>query len=435
MSARRENREITRRDFVKGVTAGGVMFGASKFLGNTPESWAAEPIVIGVCTSFAILEGYECLNAIEIAVEEINAKGGVNVAGVKRPLKIVKSDSRDSEPNIPISEALMAYEKMIITQKPHAIIPGFYSSEPTLSSMDITSKYKVPYFATIAMSPKFQEKITQNYDAYKYHFRLCYNSVYFSKTYLGVLEMIKEEFGFNSAYILNEEALWAKAIAGIAKQWLEGQGWKVTGSETFPKGTSDFSAPLLKMKNSKTQVIVFICSRPETVILADQWRAMKIPALLTGMLPPLCGEDIWKVHNGKVEGIIAVVEPGSIPVKAIPESGSFYQKYKKKIGKGPGASHGVGPAYDSVYILKEAIEKAGSLDGDKLVQEIEKTDRKGVTGRIRFGKDHQVPYGNDPAVEALGVDFQWQKPGERVIVYPKAIATGKIQLPPWMEKK
>jgi len=396
---------------------------------------SAPPIVIGICTSLGFLEGYECKYSIELAVSEINAKGGVKVGGEMRPFKIVEADSRDSEPGLPVSEALMAYEKLILSHKPTAIIPGFFTSEATLASMDITTKHKIPYLATIAMSPKFQEKILENYEAYKYNFRLSYNSVYFANAYLGVLKMINEDFGFNSAFILNEEALWAKAIAGIAQKWLEGQGWKVNGVQTYPKGMSDFSAPLLNIKNSKTQVIIFISSRPETVTFADQWRSMKIPALLTGMLPPLCGEDVWQVHKGKVKGIIAIAEPSIVPVKAVPASEKFYAAYKKKVGKAPGSSHGPGPAYDSVYILKEAIERAGTLDGDKLVEEIKKTDRKGVVGRMRFGKDHQVPYGTNPEEEGLLVDFQWQEPGKRVIVYPKAVATGKIQLPPWMEKK
>jgi branched-chain amino acid transport system substrate-binding protein len=393
------------------------------------------PIVIGICTSLGFLEGYECKYSIEMAVDEINAKGGVKVGGEMRPFKIVEADSRDSEPGLPVSEALMAYEKLILSHKPHAIIPGFFTSEATLASMDITTKYKIPYLATIAMSPKFQEKILENYEAYKYNFRLSYNSVFFANAYLGVLKMINEEFGFNSAFILNEEALWAKAIAGIAQKWLEGQGWKVNGVQTYPKGMSDFSAPLLNIKNSKTQVIIFISSRPETVTFADQWRSMKIPALLTGMLPPLCSEESWQVHKGKVKGIIAIAEPSIIPVNAVPASEKFYAAYKKKVGKAPGSSHGPGPAYDSVYILKEAIERAGTLDGDKLVEEIKKTDRKGVVGRMRFGKDHQVPYGTNPNEEGLLIDFQWQDPGKRVIIYPKAVATGKIQLPPWMEKK
>ena len=50
-------------------------------------------------------------------------------------------------------------------------------------------------------------------------------------------------------------------------------------------------------------------------------------------------------------------------------------------------------------------------------------------GRIRFGKDHQVVYGEDPNETAMGCMVQWRAPGERIIVYPESVAEGKIVLP------
>ena len=398
-------------------------------------SMGAEPIILGMPTSLGYLEGYESRNGAEMAIDEINAAGGVNIGGVMRPFKLVTTDTRDSEPGIPVSEALMAYEKLILQHKPDAIITGFFASEALLASMDITSKHKLPYLGTIAMSPRVQKKIKENYDAYKYVFRVCFDAPYYVKSYLGALKKINVDFGFNKAFIFTEEALWAKAVGGMTSKWLKGQGWKVTGHQTFPKGTSDFSATLLKIRNTKAQVIVFICSRPESVIFADQWRTMKIPALLTGCIPPLCGEDMWAVHKGKVNGIINMVEAGCIPVKAIPKSIIFHEGYKKKFGKPPGASHGTGSAYEAVYVVKEAIERAGTLDGDKLVAEIEKTDRKGCTGRLRFDKGHQAIFGADPNEACLVLNFQWQRPGKRVVISPASSAMGPIELPSWIKKK
>ncbi|MDY6881503.1 MAG: ABC transporter substrate-binding protein [Thermodesulfobacteriota bacterium] len=395
----------------------------------------AEPVVIGLPTSLGYLEGYESRDGALMAVDEINAQGGVKVGGVARPFKIVETDTRDSEPGVPVSDALMAYEKLILQHKPHAIVTGFFTSESLLASMDITSKHKLPYLGTIAMSPKLQAKVKENYDSYKYVFRLCMDAVYFVKSYLSVLKKINTDFGFTRAFILTEEALWAKAIGGMTSKWLKGQGWEVTGHQTFPKGISDFSPSLLKVRNTKAQVIVFICSRPESVIFADQWRTMRIPALLTGCIPPLCGEDIWKVHKGKVNGIINLVEAGTLAVETMPASVKFHEDYRKRYGKPPGASHGTGAAYEAVYVLKEAIERAGTLDGDKLVSELEKTDRIGATGRLRFDKGHQAVFGVDPNEACMIFDFQWQKPGKRVVIAPKAVATGNIQLPEWMGKK
>jgi len=85
-------------------------------------------------------------------------------------------------------------------------------------------------------------------------------------------------------------------------------------------------------------------------------------------------------------------------------------------------------------VLKDAIERAKSLDADKIVAELEKTDLMGVYGRLRFNpKNHQVIPATDPKEGAVGSILQWQA-GKRVVVYPKSIAMGEIQLPPWMNQ-
>ena len=81
-----------------------------------------------------------------------------------------------------------------------------------------------------------------------------------------------------------------------------------------------------------------------------------------------------------------------------------------------------------IYVLKEAIERAGTLDGDKVVAELEKTDRMGAMGRIKFNDGHQVVYGQDPNETALGCMIQWRN-GERIVVYPESVAEGKVELP------
>ena len=86
-----------------------------------PAAMAAEPIVIGVPTSTGFLEGKECLNAAQLAVEEINAKGGVAVGNQKRPFKIESIDIRDAAPGVPVPEALLGIEKLIRTEMPRRV--------------------------------------------------------------------------------------------------------------------------------------------------------------------------------------------------------------------------------------------------------------------------------------------------------------------------
>jgi ABC-type branched-subunit amino acid transport system substrate-binding protein len=70
-------------------------------------------VIIGVPTSLYTPFGSYGLKAVNLAVEEINAKGGVKVGDVKRPFKVVVADTRGGEPGTPVHDALMAYEKLI----------------------------------------------------------------------------------------------------------------------------------------------------------------------------------------------------------------------------------------------------------------------------------------------------------------------------------
>jgi branched-chain amino acid transport system substrate-binding protein len=118
-----------------------------------------------------------------------------------------------------------------------------------------------------------------------------------------------------------------------------------------------------------------------------------------------------------------------MPSSKIPQSVQFYNKYKQLYGKEIQAGHGPAPAYESVYILAEAIERANSVDPDAIVAELKKTDRMGIMGRIRYNDANQAVFGNDPNETAMGAVIQWGNDGKRRIVYPASIAEAAIQLP------
>jgi len=80
-----------------------------------------DPIVIGVPTALGSIEGRDGWMAIQMAVEEINAKGGVQVGSNKHQLRAYSIDTREHEPGIPVQDALTATEKLILERKPHAI--------------------------------------------------------------------------------------------------------------------------------------------------------------------------------------------------------------------------------------------------------------------------------------------------------------------------
>lgn len=397
---------------------------------------AAEPVVIGVPTSLGFLEGKESLKAVQMAVDEINAAGGVKVGSDMRPFKVASIDLRDAAPGVPVPEALLGLEKIILEKKPAALLVGPFRSEALIAGMDIISKYKVPLLGSIAMSPGSEKKIKGDPKKYKYIFRTCLNAIHLVKFLAGNMALINKEFGFNKVYVMHQDVAWARATAGFVKKvYFDKKGWEVLGVEAYPTGTSDFSSALMKVRAKGAQVIMPIFDMPQSGTLVKQWKSMKVPALMAGFISPLAGSEAWKTFDGKIGGAMnSIFELGSAIYSAKwDKSKTFYEKYKKTYGKEIQGGHGPAPSYESVYILKEAIERAGSLSADAIVAELAKTDRNGVMGRIKYDQGHQAVYGFNPKEAGVSAVVQWTDDGRRVIVFPGSIAEAKIQLPPGLK--
>lgn len=411
-----------------------VLFSSLAWLGPYPAFPQADTVIIGVATSTGFLEGDESLKAATLAVEEINAKGGVNIAGSKKKLVLESIDIRDAAPGVPVPEALLGMEKIILEKKVHAMVVGPFRSEALLAGMDMLAKYKVPLLGTIAMTPASEDKIKKEPDKYKYIFRTCLNAKYLVGYLVGMMKHLEKEFGFNKLFVMHQDVLWARGTAEKVAEVLKGGGWNILGIEAYPTGASDFSAGLLKAKASGAQIIMPVFDMPQSGILVKQWNSMKVAALMAGFISPMSGSEAWKTFEGKIGGALnAIFEIGNIPVPKVPSSVAFYEAYKKRWGREVQSGHGPAPAYDSVYLLSEALERAGKLDPDAIASELKKSDRAGAIGRIRFDEGHQAVFGNDPSQAALGCVVQWGEGGKRVVVYPEAVAEAKIKLPEWIK--
>ena len=393
-----------------------------------------DPIILGAPAALGSRESAEGLKAVTMAVEEINAKGGVSIKGVQHPLKVESQDTRDMLPGVPVAEALLGVEKIILEKKAHAIVISPQRSEAFVASMDLVAKYKVPMLSAIAMTPVVEKKISEDYGKYKYAFRVCINSGHFAGSLTGTAGFLNKRFGFKKVYLMVQDVLWARGAITVVEDWFKKEGWEILGKDFFPTGASDFSVNLMKAKSTGAQLIIPIFDMPEAGILVKQKNAMRVPAVMAGNIVPLAHPEAWKTFEGQIEGYLgAIFEVGNMPVKAIPKTVEFHEAFTKRWGKEISSQHGVPPSYDSVYILAKAIERAGSVDPDALVTELEKTDWMGVIGRIRFDKNHQVVYGLDPKETAMTCMFQWQKPGKRMVVYPEPIAEAGLQLPPGLK--
>jgi branched-chain amino acid transport system substrate-binding protein len=399
-----------------------------------PKVSIAQPIVLGVPISRGYPDGVDAERGITLAVEEINAKGGVNVAGTKRPLKLEISDTRDLEPGVPVAEALLAVERLIIEKKANFIVGGPIRSEGALAAMDVLSKHKtVSILSAGVLSPAYNKRIAENYDKYKYCFRTTGSVVPMIEGTIGTFESIKAKKGFDKAFIMVQDVAHARAAGNALKEGLEKKGWSIIGFEIYPTGSTDFSVGLSKAKDGKAQYLIPWFDMPEVSILMKQWYDMKLPALPIGYIHALQDEGTWKATDGKVaSAVVLYAKAGSVATKAIPMSEIFVPNHKKKYGVEP-RSEWTSTSYTVVYILKDAIERAKSLDPDLIIPTLEKTDMMGTYGRVKFDpKSHQIIENGDPKETAVGMWAQWID-GKRTIVFPDKIATKSLEMPPWMK--
>jgi branched-chain amino acid transport system substrate-binding protein len=399
----------------------------------------AEPIVIGAPLSTAFLYGWDAERGMRLAIEEINAGGGVNVGGVNRPFELAVIDTRDLEPGVPVSEALLVVEKLILENKAHFIMGGPVRSEAALAAMDLLSKYKkVSILTTGVLTPKYHARVAENYDKYKYCFRITGEGKWMvGGEIVPSLLFIEEKYGLNRLFIMVQDVAHARGGGALLAKIMPGKGWDVLGEpEIYPTGTTDFSMGLLKAKREKAQIILIWMDMPETSILLKQWYDLKIPALPFGSIIGAAEQPgFWKATEGKGEYTLAnVVNAGNAPSNATPWTMRFYEAYSKRWNIEP-EGYGTSSSYMAPHVLKDAIERAGSLDSEAVVAALEKTDVMGVYGRIKFDpKSHQVIPSLDPQEGVVGTIFQWQA-GKRVVVFPPKIAVGEIQLPPWLKSE
>jgi branched-chain amino acid transport system substrate-binding protein len=396
---------------------------------------AEKAIVIGSPLSTGFPDGVDAERGLRLAVEEINAAGGVNVAGQMRPLKLEVMDTRDLEPGVPVSEALLAVEKLILGKGADFIVGGPIRSEAALAAMGLVSQYKtVSIISAGVLTPRYHKQVAKNYDKYKYCFRMTGNVVNDIRESIGIFESIRAKHGFNKTFIMVQDVAHARAAGSKIKEGLEEKGWNVVGFEKYPTGSTDFSVGLLKAKRAGVQTLFYWFDMPEISILTKQWFDMKIDALPVGFGASMTDSTFWDATRGKCAyWVTAWPRAGCVPSDAIPLAKKFIKAYKGKYGVEPGVTWVSPVSYQAVYVLADAIRRAGTTDPNKVIAALENTDLESVWGRTKFDpKTHQIIYSDDPKKGALTTWAQWLE-GKRVAVFPPKLATTTIKLPPWMK--
>jgi branched-chain amino acid transport system substrate-binding protein len=392
---------------------------ATLALGATAALAEEKPLIIGATAAIQLQVGRDTVDALQLGIDEINAKGGV--LGRKLALA-VEDETMDPQQGV-------AAVKKLTTDDHVDVLIGGYSSGVTLAQEPHIADAKTIWMGVGAASPAITDFVGKNYNRYKYVFRVNpINAVRQGEQVAGFVNSnVKGEFGYDTIAIVGENAKWVQDLAPVLKENVEKGGVKVAMLDLFDPDMSDFSPLLSKVKESGAQYLVVILSHANSDVFVKQWYDAKFPMPIGGIDVKSQDPDFFTRIGGK-----SVSETGGMTFFAAPltpKTMPFWNAFKDRYQRLP--VYTAPGAYDALHIYVEAVERAGTTDAEKVIPELEKTKYMGTQGTYVFDEHHDVL----PGPDLLNLIFvQWQPDGNRAIVWPKELAGGKMILPPWVSQ-
>ncbi|OPL13503.1 MAG: hypothetical protein AVO39_10530 [delta proteobacterium MLS_D] len=394
----------------------------------------AKTIKIGILGPMKYVMGQHGWYAAEIAAEEINAAGGIQVGSERMNVELVKVDTNEL---LSMADAVAAVERAITGDKVDFIIGGA-SSGAILAMQDVAADYKKVFLIGGAGShPELTDRVGKDYEKYKYFFR----PVPINARYVATLvientaelgRIVRKELGIEKPKValLLEAAKWVDAQIPYFEKALPQAGIEVTGLWRMSVNAMDVSSQIQAIHESGAHIILAMSSGPVAIPLYRQMGELQMPIVITGVNVEAQGADFWEATSGMCAygGVLSQGSDVAMTERTLP----FYRKFQERHKIRPNQASS---SYDALLILKEGIERARSLDSDKIVTELEKTDFNSTVGRVVFDKNHDAKFG--PGY-LTGAGMQWLPGGEIGTYWPNGwegvIYEGvqEFQLPPWM---
>jgi branched-chain amino acid transport system substrate-binding protein len=338
--------------------------------GKSGEVAKPETIKIGgmaPLTGALAIYGVTTTNGAELAVKEINENGGVLGKKIEYVMLDTKGDS---------TEAVMAYNKLV-DEKVAGII-GEVTSKPTLAVTEVAVQDNMPLITPTGT----QVDITE---AGPNVFRVCFTNPYQGKV-LAITS--KERLGADTvAVMLNNSSDYSDGIAKAFIEESEKLGMRVMGVEGYSDGDKDFRPQLTKLAAMNPDVILIPEYYEQAALIATQAREVGVKSIFVG-------SDGWDgIAKTLDKSAYAAIENSYFTNHFSMEDQSekiqnFLKDYREAYKEDPSAFSALG--YDAVYMMKTAIEKAGTTDKQKVVDALKGIEYDGVTGYLTFD-DHNNP--------------------------------------------
>ena len=326
------------------VVAGGALIaGCTKPAGDGA---AAQVIRVG---EFASLTGKEAAfgqsshKGTELAIEELNAAGGV----LGKKIELITEDNRSTA-----GESATIVKKLITRDKVVAIL-GEVASSRSLEAAPRAQESQIPMISPSSTNPK----VTETGD---YIFRVCFIDPFQGGLLAGYAQ---RTLNAKKVAILSDvSADYSMGLAKFFREAFVAGGGTIVSEQKYTGGDKDFKAQLTSIKAAQPEVIMVPGYYSEVGLIVAQARQL-------GIKVPLIGGDGWEAPELlQLAGADALqntyYSTHFSPESTEPLAQKFVAAYKAKYNESPDAMAALG--YDSAMVLADAIRRAGTTDGPKL---------------------------------------------------------------------
>jgi branched-chain amino acid transport system substrate-binding protein len=358
--------------------------------------------------------------AFEIAVEEINAAGGV----LGKPVELVLVDTEG------LPERGTAAMERLITQDKVVGVVGEYHSAVGLTAKEVAHEYHVP---TI-FAETWSDKITN----------VQYPEVFRIAPVSSLVSAVDAEFvaslpGVSKVVIMSENTGYGIPAAADTEKFLGEKGIEAV-SFFADLGTQDFSAIVERIK-AENPDLIWVLSTGETSYNFEQQAAEA--GIGPQDMPMVCNQvasDSEAYWTNVPDGNLCFYRRIGLPkAKYTEATTAFEAKYVEKTGKSSAESYAM-EAYDSLKLMAQGINEAGSTDADAIISALEATTYNGVLGTITFpyGTHNPIPEGTDakwwhqfpdPAITIVQYTEVGQQSADAATVFPETYKTADAVLP------
>ena len=410
---------------------------------------AKDPVIVGYIGSFDSDSGKSTIRGAEIAIEELNAAGGV-LGG--RPIKLVKADTRED-----VTEGIKAYEYLAETAKVDFVISGSID-DVSLGWLPRMAEYRIPTLDTWTSYVGIIDMVVNEYDKYKMYFMNVACDYALATLYVDFgKDVLADKMGWKTTVVLQEDTAFGGGVFELVDQMLAPEaGIKIIDHIVYDTNTVDFAPIFNKAVKSKPDFL-YLISSVRSQVPSSQYVKLQVPVPMTGINVAAFGKDFWN-DTGQMGGGTSTLSPiPSVGFDMDDRTKAFVDKYEAKYGNSrPIFPHFNGfNAYYGMYNAFNAAERAGGFAPlDAWVTEMENEDMKIYKDgelwlRYGFWKPGEIePRTNREYTHNIKFDItqplddgapsmvviQWYEDGSTAVVYPEKYANGEFSVPSWIKK-